>query len=529
MNKIALTDEQKSAIEQIKHGGNYVILGGAGTGKSTLLQELRDEIPDAVFAAPTGAAAQRIGGVTLNSLFRIPPHPYITTPTLELISDKKPREIISSIRTLVIDEVSMVRADMLAAVDYRLRQYGPCGCEQKTFGGRQVILCGDWFQLPPVVTNDDVGGVSVGERLETDMGGIYPFCAPIWRNSRFAPIYLRHNLRQDGDRDFQECLAAFRSGDPARHQRALQKLNSRVCSDFPDNAVYLCPRRSEACEINNREARKINTEERTFQATISGDFTKDFPVPLTLRLKLGDRVIIAVNIAGIPNGTVGIVSAFGDDGVTVKLGNGREVFVGPHEFPKIGYRTIEDPITHEKRPTPFEVGSLRQLPLLPGYAITIHKSQGMTLPSVVFDRGNNGCFAHGQCYVAVSRVRRLKDLFLVRPLELSDIVVAPEVLSADEIFRCDLDLWVDCVLQILEAYSEEIDKGFLLGPREAEEMLAKTVSEYDRRFEQDDHCSPDANESTTYWCKMLRMTYLKMVDCHSVLKIFSKLYQTLEL
>ena len=145
MQKLNL--EQKNAVAKIQSGGNVVILGQAGCGKTTLLWHLKKTIPDAVVVAPTGNAARLIDGTTINSLFRIPPYPYISDSVLGVISSKNARKSISAIKTLIIDEIGMVRSDIFAAIDWRLRQYGPDGCELLPFGGRQIILCGDFFQL----------------------------------------------------------------------------------------------------------------------------------------------------------------------------------------------------------------------------------------------------------------------------------------------------------------------------------------------------------------------------------------------
>ena len=437
MKNVKLNPEQQSALEQIKKGGNYILLGNAGTGKSTLLQHLHDAIPEAVFVAPTGAAARLINGVTINSLFRLPPYPYLTPDAIGVISNKSTRKMIAAIKTLVIDEISLVRSDMFAAIDYRLRQYAPSsGSCLLPFGGRQLILCGDFFQLPPVVTDTNIGGRSVGELLERELGGIYPFNTPLWFQSKITPLYLRTNMRQSEDKAFRECLNAFRSDDIKRHQAALDLLNSRVTSMVPENAIYLCPRKSEANAINDRELSKLKTQEKHFSAICKGDFGNDYPVDPELRLKLQERVIVTVNISGdITNGTSGVVVGFQENGVTIKLSDGQEILIAPYEFKKISYRLVRDPATGEERPVPFETGSYRQLPLCPGYALTIHKSQGMTFDSVVLNRGNRGCFTHGQCYVGISRVRKLEDLHLVQPLSLSDIIIAPEVLKADRMLR----------------------------------------------------------------------------------------------
>ena len=461
MKNVKLNPEQQSALEQIKQGGNYIILGNAGTGKSTLLRHLHDAIPEAVFVAPTGAAARLIGGVTINSLFRIPPQPYITEWSMGVISNKGVRKTIKAIKVLVVDEISLVRSDIFAAMDYRLRQYAPDGCSHLPFGGRQIILCGDFFQLPPVVTNTNVCGYSVGELLERELGGIYPFNTPLWFQAKITPLYLRSNMRQTDDKEFQKCLDAFRCNDGSRHQAALELLNRRVTTEFPTDAVYLCPRKSEANAINDRELSKLQTPDKLFTAIRQGDYGEDYPVDAELRLKLQERVIVTVNLSrDVTNGTTGTVSGFLEDGVILSLADGREIQIAPHEFKKISYRLVRDPATGEERPVPFETGCFRQLPLRPGYALTIHKAQGMTLNTVVLNRGNRGCFSHGQCDVGISRVRKLEDLHLVQPLSLSDIIVAPEVLLADRLFRDNQKLWTACVKECLEELTAE-EKGYI--------------------------------------------------------------------
>jgi len=514
MHKEKLNPEQAAALEKIKRGGNYIILGNAGTGKSTLLRHLREAIPNAVFVAPTGAAARMIDGVTINSLFRIPPYPYITDSTVGVISGKNARKTIAAIKTLVIDEISLVRADVFAAVDYRLRQYGPPGCESLPFGGRQLILCGDFFQLPPVVTNDNICGLSVGELLERDLGGIFPFNTSLWFQAKITPLYLRTNMRQTGDKKFQECLDAFRCADEAKHQDAVDLLNSRVSADIPSDAVYLCPRKCEVNTINDRELRKLKTETRCFTATRQGVYEKDFPADWELRLKLRERVVITVNLSGdVVNGTTGIISAFTDEGVVVKLADGQEIHIEPFEFKNISYRAVRDPETGEDRPVPFEIGYFRQLPLRPAYALTIHKAQGMTLKSIALNRGNRGCFTHGQCYVAVSRVRKLEDLYLVQPLTRADIIVAPEVLQADKLFRDSQTLWTCCVKDALTQLTPD-ETGYIRALNHyAQKVLEDIAAEYQRRFNAGEEPATEVKPYFEYLCREL---FLFHVGCRDL-------------
>ncbi|MBQ7694262.1 MAG: AAA family ATPase [Lentisphaeria bacterium] len=527
MNHEKLNPEQTVALEKIKQGGNYIIVGNAGTGKSTLLRHLRDAIPDAVYAAPTGAAARLIGGATLNSLLRIPPHPYITEESMDVLSSKSARKAIAAIKTLVIDEVSLVRADVFAAIDYRLRQYGPERSRLLPFGGRQLILCGDFFQLPPVVSNDNIGGYSVGELLERDLGGIYAFNTPLWFQAKISPLYLRSNMRQAEDEEFQECLDAFRCGDVAKHQAAIDVLNSRVTANLPADAVYLCPRKSEVDAINDGELFKLKTETRCFTATKRGIYEKDFPVDWELRLKLRERVLITANMSGdVVNGTTGIISAFTNDAVIVELADGREIHIEPYEFKNISYRVVRDPETGEERPVPVEIGWFRQLPLRPAYALTIHKAQGMTLKSVVLDRGNRGCFAHGQCYAAISRVRRLEDLHLLQPLALDDVIVDPEVLLADRRLRDKRLLWAACVKDALTSLTPE-EKDYVEALNDyAQSTFEKIIFEYQRRFNAGEETSEEFEPYFGYLSRELFLFYTERKKVN-LLEIFSGLLRNL--
>jgi len=508
MSHEKLNPEQTVALEKIKQGGNYIIVGNAGTGKSTLLRHLRDVIPDAVYTAPTGAAARLIGGATLNSLLRIPPYPYITEESMGVLSSKSARKAIAAIKTLVIDEVSLVRADVFAAIDYRLRQYGPEGSRLLPFGGRRLILCGDFFQLPPVVSNDNIGGYSVGELLERDLGGIYAFNTPLWLQARITPLYLRTNMRQTEDHDFQECLNAFRCGDKAKHQAAIDLLNRRVTENIPEDAVYLCPRKAEVNAINDRELFKLKTEARCFTATKRGIYERDFPVDWELRLKLRERVVITANLSGdVVNGTTGIISAFSNDGVIVELTDGREIHIEPYEFKNISYHVVRDPETGEERPVPVDIGWFRQLPLQPAYALTIHKAQGMTLKSIALNRGNRGCFAHGQCYVAVSRVRKLEDLHLVQPLTLDDVIVDPEVLLADRMLRDERLLWASCVKDALASLTPE-EKDYVEALADYSQSVLEGIAvEYQRRFNAGEETSEEFEQYFCYLCRELFLFY----------------------
>ena len=246
-----------------------------------------------------------------------------------------------------------------------------------------------------------------------------------------------------------------------------------------------------------------------------------------LRLKLQERVIVTVNLSGdVTNGTTGIVSGFLEDGVILSLADGREIQVTPHEFKKISYRLVRDPATGEERPVPFETGCFRQLPLRPGYALTIHKAQGMTLNSVVLNRGNRGCFSHGQCYVGISRVRKLEDLHLVQPLSLSDIIVAPEVLLADRLFRDNQKLWTACVKECLEELTAE-EKGYISALNHYAAIVFEDIAaEYQRRFSTGEDFNAEVKSYFEYLCRELFLFHIgqKNID---LLQTFAGLLKNL--
>ena len=328
--------------------------------------------------------------------------------------------------------------------------------------------------------------------------------------AEITPIYLRKNMRQGEDRDFMVCVNAFRSNDPEIREKALAMLNSRVSAELPENAIFLCPRKVDVNRINDDAINELDSEERTFYAKTSGEYEKDFPVDFTLKLKINEKIIIATNIPpDIVNGTTGRIIAFHRDGVIVRLEDGQERLISPHEYKKFAYRVVVDPATGEEHPTSFEVGCFRQLPLLPGYAITIHKAQGMTLNKAIIDRGNRGFFAHGQCYVAVSRVRRLADLFLTQPLRPSDVAVSAQLVRREARFRDNRELWAECVINFVKQLSYDEKYYVHACPDFQNAVMEKIFGEYLRRFNEGE--PPGAQDIITCdleaWCRVLFRNY----------------------
>ncbi len=430
MDEIKLNEEQQNALERIKMGGNFLIYGKSGTGKTTLLRSLAT-LPNVVFLAPTGNTAQLINGCTIHSFFRLPPLSLIMPENLEKIN-RKGRKVIRAIETVIIDEISMVRADIFDCIDYRLRQYAPTAeMSQKPFGGRQIVVCGDFFQLPPVVSSQEsIDGKGIEEYLEENYGGtVYPFCSLAWRNAAFQIISLKQSIRQAEDADYARLLDDIKLANPLVLPDALQQLNARVQHDYPQDATVLCTTNDLVRSTNDMIYRDLQGEEKIYSAKTWGYYFAEPSDEVHKSFKTGMRVLATANqYPSIHTGDTGTVQGFCDAGVIVKFDSGVTEPVRPFEKARYFYKTehVED------RPVivPYKVGTFTQIPLLPAYAITVHRAQGMTIAKAILDlRG--GCFAAGQAYVALSRCRSLNDLYLTVPLRKEFFIVDPNVIQAD--------------------------------------------------------------------------------------------------
>ncbi len=444
-----LSQEQKNALQCILSGKNVFLTGEAGTGKSTVLQELRRLRPeDAVFLAPTGIAAIRLGGSTLHSFFLFPLG-LLTPESLEELPDRRHAAVIRNAKILVIDEISMVRSDLFLGVDQRLRALAIGADRMRPFGGKQVVLCGDFFQLPPVVK-----GSTEENYILQNFGGWYAFQTPLWKQAHFHCISLRTPLRQNSDPAFVKLL------NLVRHNRwdareiplpdgttltPLELLNQRRDpKEAPANTpqpVRLCTTNREAAAINAAMHQRLDTPPVLFQAQLTGKFREaDFPTAAQLELKPGARVMVlcnkhlSSNAFEYVNGDLGVVEeilCLSDDipSVRVKLDKGTTVTVEPHVWTSYEYVLEADTQRGGKkhlRQRP--VGSFTQVPLKLAYAITIHKAQGLTLDAVDLRLGR-GCFAHGQLYTALSRCRTLQNLRLDRPVTPDDLILDQEVVD----------------------------------------------------------------------------------------------------
>lgn len=389
--------------------GNLFLTGRAGTGKTTLLRRFLEQASDkAVVLAPTGVAAMNAGGQTLHSFFKFPPRLMEPTDIKRLRSTR----LIRTIETMIIDEISMVRSDMLEAIDASLKLNRG---SKRPFGGVRMILAGDLHQLPPVVRGEEA------DILRERHGGAYFFNAQAFKDAEFALLALKHVFRQD-DPKFLALLGAMRRGrvTPADEATLRACVSHRTAIDASETHVVLTPNNRNADRINQARLIELDSKPQVFEAKVDGQFDeKSFPTDADLELKPGARVMVLRNDpeGRWVNGSLGTVSGFDGDSVLVEI-DGRTRLIEPAAWEK--YRYDVDPETKKvKREV---VGTFKQVPLRLAYAVTIHKAQGLTLDRVFIDF-DHGMFAHGQAYVAFSRARSLEGLEISRPLRPRDLVM----------------------------------------------------------------------------------------------------------
>ncbi|MEK7476048.1 MAG: AAA family ATPase [Candidatus Coatesbacteria bacterium] len=413
-----LNPEFLRALHLMEHGaGSVLVTGRAGTGKSTLLRYFRDRTRLRVaVVAPTGVAALNVDGETIHSFFRF--RPDVTEEKIKRVREGD-RDLYARLDALVIDEVSMVRADLLDCVDAHLKLNGPR--KGAPFGGVRLFLIGDLYQLPPVVTKDD------RQAFRTT------YASPFFFNARsyaaLAPeiVELERVYRQHDER-FIAVLNAIRNNTVTDHD--LAGLNARVRPDFeprPDELVVcLTPTNRAADEINARRLAALPGASHGFPGRTSGSLERrDLPAPPDLAVKSGAQVMMLNNDADgrWVNGSLGLVhrivpSRDGPHLLEVELTDGRCVEVTPHTWDLHRYVWNRKARRLDTEP----VGSYVQYPLRLAWAVTIHKAQGKTFDRVIVDLGARA-FAPGQVYVALSRCTTLHGLVLHRPLRKSDVFV----------------------------------------------------------------------------------------------------------
>ena len=421
---VILTSEFKYVLDLLSNTDQNVFLTGkAGTGKSTLLQLVSKDVDKkTAIVAPTGVAALNVRGQTIHSFFRLPPK--LIQP--KDIRQVRPNNLYKNLELLIVDEVSMVRADILDAMDRFLRINRGNG---RPFGGVQVLFVGDLFQLPPVISSAEQRHV-----FQNIYQSPYFFSARVFREGfDMEMVELQHVFRQK-EKGFLDLLNAVRLNTV--DYDILEELNSRYQPDFspPGDCHYitLAARNHTVDQINRRELAKLTTPSRTFTAQIEGQVKPSFfPTAQTLTLKEGAQVMFIRNDPDrrYVNGSIGVILSLEKDKILVKVtdkeGPKDPFELEPYTWEIIKYRVdSQDPEELKEE----VIGSFTQYPLKLAWAVTIHKAQGKTFDRAIIDFGR-GAFEYGQAYVALSRCRSLEGIVLKQKLRPEDIKTDPRVVE----------------------------------------------------------------------------------------------------
>lgn len=414
--QIELNEQFAKAIELLEGSSQHLfITGKAGTGKSTLLSYFIEHTKkECAVLAPTGVAALNVGGETIHSFFGFKPN--VTCESARKKAKGQTKSLLyKEITTIVIDEISMVRADLLDCVDVFLRV---ARANKEPFGGVQMVFIGDLYQLPPVVTSDD------RDFFRDQYASPWFFDSHVFTDERFSMSFVElEKMYRQKQEQFIELLNAVRTNTV--DDRHMERLNARWHKGASDAApelsdhIHLTTTNAGAREINDARLAGLKSKVRSFSGESEGSVEgNQLPTDMHLELKSGAQVMFVNNdpAGRWVNGSVGRVTALHEDFVTVQIHDGELVEVDPHTWDM--YRYVYN--SEERTLSQKKAGSFTQLPLKLAWAITIHKSQGKTFDKVIVDMGN-GSFASGQTYVALSRCRTFEGVVLKKPIKKSDV------------------------------------------------------------------------------------------------------------
>ena len=421
-NALVLNRDFQYALDRMENSRDLLfITGRAGTGKSTLLQLFRNTTrKKMVVLAPTGVAALNVKGQTIHSFFGFPPR--LLDPRRD-IKRRRYRKLYERLETIVIDEISMVRADMLDNIDYFLQVNRN---DPRPFGGVQMVFFGDLFQLPPVVATE------VEKQLfQTTYSSPYFFSSKVLKPPVTLEMIELHQVYRQENKFFLRLLEGIRLN--RLDYEELEALNERHKPNepVPELAITLSARNARVNSINQAELERIPMPVNHYTAKVSGNFPdRLFPTDALLGLKLNSQVMFLRNDPDkrFVNGTIGKVVRLEDDKITVLVEEGgaqRQVETERQEWEILKYKIDESKPEEISTET---LGSFKQFPLRLAWSVTIHKAQGKTFDRVVIDLGR-GAFEHGQTYVALSRCRTLEGIILRQPIRPNDVITDERIID----------------------------------------------------------------------------------------------------
>lgn len=397
---------QELAIHEILAGNSVFIFGAGGVGKSHVIRQIVDE--STLLCSFSGVAALNIGGTTCHKAFGLSTT-VVTASDYKL--ESKTANLLRSVKRIVIDEISQLRKDYFELIEWKLRK---ARGNDQPFGGVQMVMVGDFYQIPPVLVGNEKMPY-----MQAGWDSRWAFTSSKWD---FKTIELTHVWRQEDKRQ-ANILHAIRKNTEkcAKALYVIQKESTPY--DEAAQMLHLCTTNASVQRINSYWYEKLSSKEKTFTASKEGKFSPgELPVEEVVRVKEGAKVVMCANHPeGLyQNGTRGTVTRIIGDTVVVKGEHG-EFIVEPYKWSKFVYEAGSDGKLDKR-----EKGFFKQIPIKLGWAITIHKAQGMTLDKIAIDVGR-GCFEHGQLYVALSRVRDLTNLSFVTPIRHSDVIIDKEV------------------------------------------------------------------------------------------------------